>query len=72
MPLDIDAIKAQATEAVAAALGDAYDCLRTWNAWGAGTMSGDDFALVSEDADRLDEIVEAALATVRAAIAAQS
>lgn len=43
-------------EAVAEALGNAYDCLRTWSAWGVGTMGQDDFALVREDADRVAEI----------------
>lgn len=48
-------------DAVAAALGEAYDCTRTWAAWGVGTMSQDDFQLVAEDPDRVDEIVTAAL-----------
>ena len=37
-------------------LGDSYDCTRSWQAWGHGTMSGSDFIPVT---DRLDEIVEA-------------
>lgn len=51
-------------EAVAGALGDAYDCGRTWAAWGVGTMGPDDFRLVAEDADRVAEIADAALAAL--------
>lgn len=55
-------------DAVAAALGDAYDCTRVWAAWGVGTMSEDDFQLVAEDDERLDEIVEAALVAAGLAV----
>ncbi|SOY79976.1 hypothetical protein CBM2599_A120541 [Cupriavidus taiwanensis] len=48
-------------EAVAGALGDAYDCMRVWSAWGMGTMGRDDFALVAEDASRVAEIADAAI-----------
>lgn len=48
-------------DAIAEALGDAYDCTRVWAAWGVGTMGPDDFSLVREDSDRLDEIADAAL-----------
>lgn len=48
-------------DAIAIALSDAYDCTRVWAAWGVGTMSEDDFQLVAEDDERLDEIVDAAL-----------
>jgi hypothetical protein len=56
-------------DAIAEALGGAYDCTRVWSAWSVGTMSQDDFALVAEDGDRLDEITDAviqALATPKA------
>ncbi|MDN8078510.1 hypothetical protein QZN30_03755 [Burkholderia multivorans] len=56
----------QVCTAVADALGDAYDCTRTWSAWGVGTMSQDDFVLVSEDASRLGEIADAAIAAMGA------
>lgn len=49
-------------DAVAAALGDAYDCTRVWSAWGCGTMSSDDFSLVAEDGERVAEIARAAIA----------
>lgn len=55
-------------DAVAAALGDAYDCGRVWSAWSYGTMSSDDFRLVAEDGDRVAEIARAA---IDAALAAQ-
>lgn len=50
-----------ARDHVAGALGSAYDCNRVWSAWGVNTMGPDDFSLVAEDADRLDEITRAAL-----------
>lgn len=48
-------------EAVAVALGDAYDCTRVWSAWSYGTMGPEDFSQVSEDGDRVREIALAAL-----------
>ena len=53
-----------ARDAVAEALGDAYDCLRVWSAWGVGTMGPDDFSLIAEDEERLMEITMAALSAV--------
>jgi len=53
-----------ACEAVASALGDAYDCGRHWSAWSYGTMGPDDFSQVSEDDDRVREITLAALGAV--------
>lgn len=46
-------------DAICAALGDAMDCTRVWEAWHYGTMSDEDFVLVRDDAARVDEIVEA-------------
>lgn len=48
-------------DAIAEALGDAYDCMRVWSAWGYGTMGPDDFCLVAEDESRLSEITDAAI-----------
>lgn len=62
-----DAMVEAACDAVAAALGDAYDCGRVWNAWSYGTMGPDDFSQVSEDCDRVREI---AVAAIDAALAA--
>ena len=59
-----DATKEAIDEAVAAALGDAYDCTRVWSAWSYGTMGPDDFSLVAEDSDRLREITDAAVQAV--------
>lgn len=53
-------------DAIAEALGDAYDCKRVWSAWGYGTMREDDFVQVAEQDDRLDEIVSAAIDAVLA------
>ena len=46
-------------DAICAALGDAMDCTRVWEAWHYGTMSDEDFVLVRDDASRVDEIVDA-------------
>lgn len=54
-------------DAVSAALGEAYDCTRTWSAWSYGTMSQDDFSMVAEDGDRVAEIARAAIDADRAA-----
>ncbi|ASC68626.1 hypothetical protein B9P52_32045 [Achromobacter denitrificans] len=51
-------------EAIAGALGSAYDCVRAWSAWSHGTMGPDDFALVAEDSDRLAELADAAIAAM--------
>jgi hypothetical protein len=48
-------------DAVADSLGGAYDCLRVWSAWGVGTMGEDDFQLVTDDSDRVEEIAQAAV-----------
>lgn len=53
-------------QAIAEALGDAYDCIRVWSAWSYGTMGPDDFQLVADDDDRLDEITEAAIGAMAA------
>ena len=52
-------------EAVAEALGDAYDCQRVWSAWSCGTMGPDDFTLTAEDDDRVAEIADAAIEAFR-------
>ena len=56
-----DATHEKVMDAIAVALGDAYDCLRTWGAWSYGTMSQDDFVQVVEQPDRLAEIADAAI-----------
>jgi hypothetical protein len=55
--------------AVAEALGNAYDCLRDWEAWSDGTMGEDDFVLVTEDLDRVAEIADTAIEAMRPAVA---
>jgi len=62
-----DVMREHVMDAVAKALGDAYDCTRVWSAWGYGTMGSDDFRLVANDPDRLHEIAEAAIQAVFAA-----
>ena len=62
-----DVMREHVMDAVANALGDAYDCMRVWSAWGYGTMGSDDFRLVANDPDRLHEIAEAAIQAVFAA-----
>ncbi len=56
-----DDVRAAVEDAVAGALGDAYDCTRTWAAWQHGTMSADDFHPIVADADRVAEIAGAAI-----------
>ena len=51
-------------EAIREALGDAYDCLRVWNAWSYGTMGPGDFSQVAEDSDRVADIRNAAAAAL--------
>ena len=64
-PVQLTAEKAEkADEAIRDALGDAYDCLRVWNAWSYGAMGPDDFSLVAEDSDRVAEIRNAAAAAL--------
>lgn len=52
-------------DAIAEVLGDAYDCMRVWSAWGYGTMSESDFSLVSDDESRLYELADAAIEAMR-------
>lgn len=54
--------------AITEALGDAYDCTRTWSAWSFGTMGPEDFTLVREQADRVAEIRDAILAAAAAEV----
>lgn len=63
--------RAAVREAVATALGDAYDCTRHWSAWHVGTMTSDDFTLVADQDARLDEIVDALLGGLPAPSAKQ-
>ena len=60
-PVGAPEVRESVIEAIAEALGDAYDCTRVWSAWSYGTMSQDDFSLVAEDRSRLEEIADAAM-----------
>ncbi len=51
--------------ALTAELGDSYDCTRVWAAWDVGTMSEQDFEPLT---DRVDEIADALLESVRSTI----
>ncbi|MCY1362972.1 hypothetical protein D9M69_497140 [compost metagenome] len=59
-----DGMRKAVESAVAEALGDAYDCIRVWDAWSYGTMGPDDFLSVTGDADRVAEIADAAMAAM--------
>ena len=61
IPASAPEVRESVIEAIAEALGDAYDCTRVWSAWSYGTMSQDDFSLVAEDRSRLEEIADAAM-----------
>lgn len=63
-----EAQKEAMRDAISAALGEAMDCTRTWRAWGVGTMSEDDFQLVADNDERLDELVEAACSVLSAPV----
>lgn len=67
---DAGAQKEAVMDAIADALGNAYDCMRVWSAWSVGTMSEDDFRLVADDAGRLGELADAAIAAMSPAPAA--
>ncbi|MDR5839371.1 hypothetical protein [Caballeronia sp. LZ034LL] len=58
-------------DAIAEALGDAYDCMRVWNAWNVGTMSQDDFQRVADDDSRIEEIANAAITALSSALATE-
>lgn len=62
-----DEIDVSVLDAVSEALGDCYDCMRTWSAWGVGTMSQNDFIEVRESSERVDEIARAAITAFLAA-----
>lgn len=68
----VDEVPESVLDAVAEALGDAYDCGRVWSAWGVGTMSADDFSPVADDSDRVAEIARAAITADRAQRAASA
>ena len=61
-----DELPESVIDAVAEALGDAYDCGRVWSAWSYGTMGPDDFSMVAEDAERVAEIARSAINADRA------
>ena len=61
-------VRKKVEDAVSESLGDAYDCLKVWSAWSYGTMSQDDFSLISEDGDRVYEIADAAIHSISEAV----
>lgn len=58
-----------ARDRLAKELSDAMDCTRVWDAWHYGTMSQDDFSLIAENDERLNDIVEAVCAHLLSRIA---
>lgn len=65
-PAPAETMRDAVRDAIAAALGDAYDCTRVWDAWNVGTMTQDDFVLVCDDESRLYEIADAAISAMLA------
>ena len=53
-------------DAIADSLACTYDCTRVWEAWFVGTMSEQDFILVTDDPERLHEITTAVIAAMPA------
>lgn len=62
-----DAEREAARDALSAELGQAMDCTRVWSAWGVGTMSEDDFQLLADNDERLDDIIDAVFAAAHLA-----
>lgn len=56
-PATPDAIDTALNDALAASLGEAYDCDASWDAWREGTMGPDNFKLVAENDDRMGELM---------------
>lgn len=61
-----EALRQAVHDALGQALGDSYDCTRVWEAWQVGTMSQDDFSLITDDSDRMWEITDVVLAALAA------
>lgn len=59
-----DLLREAIHDAIAATLGDAYDCTRVWSAWSYGTMGQDDFSLITDDSDRMAELTDAVLSVI--------
>ena len=58
-------MKEKVRDAIADAIGgDTYDCTRVWSAWSYGTMAEDDFVPVIDQAERIAEIADAAIAAL--------
>lgn len=57
----LDTIRDAVRDSLSAALGEAMDCTRVWAAWRYKTMGEDDFQLVADNDERLDEILDAVL-----------
>lgn len=52
-------------QSIAEALGEAMDCSRPWSAWDYDTLCRDDFHLLVEDSDRVNDIVDAVKAAMK-------
>lgn len=65
-PESVEDRRQAVAEAVAKVLAgqEAMHCTRDWSAWSHGTMSADDFPLVSDDPDSVNEIADAAIAAI--------
>lgn len=56
-----DQLREALRDALSITLGQAMDCTRVWTAWQAGTMTEDDFQLLADNDERLDELTDAVL-----------
>ena len=63
-PADID--RDAISNALLSSLGTVYDCNRVWSAWSHGTMGPDDFVPFDSQDDRIEEVVDAIIAALRA------
>lgn len=61
---DAEPVRDRVRDALAESLGDAMDCTRVWEAWSVGTMGPEDFVVITEDDERLEELVDAAMSAL--------
>lgn len=59
-------LRSRIRETLAAELDGAVLCGRVWEAWDYGTMTRDDFSMLTEDDETMDRIVDAVAGTISA------
>lgn len=59
-----EALKTAIHDALADELFEAMDCMRQWEAWSVGTMSQDDFVIIADDAERMNDLTNVVMAAI--------